>query len=254
MQLPPTIAEPPPLDAIEAHVWSVAIDAWRDRYSGFESLLRPAEAQRAASFRFAEPRERFVITRGALRILLSHYLARPAKDIEFSYGGSGKPNAHGIAAQCELQFNVSHSGDRALIAVTSGCEIGVDIERIREIRHWQAIAKRYFHPEEIRDIMAASHHGPEAFFRCWTNKEALLKAVGAGVMGPLNAFRVPVVASEPAWVALPESTWSSAKRCWLAPLDAGRGYAAAVALVDCQRRVRPFEFTPASPDASKQMV
>src|SRR5208282_2181592 len=119
-----------------------------------------------------------------LRVLLGHYLGVAPGGIEFSYGPKGKPR---LAAPVDVRFNISHSGGLALFAFTLDCEIGVDVEHIRPLRDMQEIASRFFCAEEATELMSLPAHGREqAFYLCWTRKEAYLKAVGEGLSEPID--------------------------------------------------------------------
>jgi 4'-phosphopantetheinyl transferase len=142
-----------------------------------------------------------------------------------------------------LHFNVAHSGELALIGVTAGCEVGIDIERLRPVSHADHIARRYFHPAEMQAILSADASARETMFmRCWTGKEAVLKAMGSGITGSLASFQVPTHQFTTAWIDLPASHSQNAARCWLHELAPCPGYAGAVACLGEVRIVRLFEF------------
>jgi 4'-phosphopantetheinyl transferase len=149
---------------------------------------------------------------------------------------NGKPQLAARAETTDLQFNLAHSGELALVAVTRGCEVGVDAEQLRPIVHWQDIATRYFHPSESGAIDAVEPSARnEAFLRCWTRKEAILKALGVGLGHSLASFVVPI--DEPAgqWVELPKPVGSAPRRYWLQSMVQFPGYVAAVATVQPKR-------------------
>ena len=123
-------------------------------------------------------------------MLLGHYLAARPESIQFSTQGNNKPRLASIHSRADLRFNVSHSGSLALVAVTVGNEIGVDVEHLRDVSHVEQIAGRYFHTDEIAAIRSAEPTDRTAtFLRCWTAKEAVLKALGIGITSSLDAFR-----------------------------------------------------------------
>jgi 4'-phosphopantetheinyl transferase len=131
----------------------------------------------------------------------------------------------------------------ALVAVTYGCEIGVDVEELRPIEHWREIAARYFHPAETDAIAAADPSQQNAaFLRCWTRKEAILKALSFGLGQSLNSFAVPVADSVDSWVELsaPSYSLSTYSRLWLQSLAPCLGYVAAVATGIEKRKVTGF--------------
>lgn len=240
----PTHAAPVPIATDEAHVWKVRLDVADSQFRERCEMLSAEERRRAEEFRLEAPRRRFVIARSALRVLLGRYLGAAAHEISIVSNENGKPRLRDYHQGCELRFNVAHSGDVALVAITQSCEVGVDIEQLRGVRHAAQIARRYFHLAEVESIAAA----PDAtrdnvFLRCWTSKEAILKAVGTGITGSLSEFSVAGDADDTAprdiVVGLRDG---SSSRCWLERLNVGDGYLAAVAFVGAHRRVLVREF------------
>ncbi|WP_341367379.1 4'-phosphopantetheinyl transferase superfamily protein [Yoonia sp. BS5-3] len=151
--------------------------------------LSADEQARANRFVFARDRDRYVAGRARLRAILSQYLDQPAADIRFGYGSHGRPGVDGIA------FNLSHTGDQALLAVAQDVVLGVDIEAIAPIE--MAVAKAHFAPEELRALLALPEPGQvPAFYRCWTRKEAYLKAMGTGLATDLSSFTVTLGPNE----------------------------------------------------------
>jgi 4'-phosphopantetheinyl transferase len=233
----------PALSADRLDVWAVRLDKGRGLLDKLAPTLSAAERQRAGQFRLDEPRQRFVVTRAALRMLLGKYLGMSASGVTLENDPHGKPRLASGSAADDVRFNVAHSGELALIAVTAGCEVGVDVERVRPVHHADHIARRYFHPVEMQAILSA---GPSArdtiFMRCWTGKEAVLKAIGSGVTGALASFRVPTDEFDTAWVDLPARLSRNHARCWLQDLAPCPGYVGAVACLGDERDVHPFTF------------
>lgn len=219
---------PPALRADEVHVWRIALEPPRTSLARLAARLSQDERRRAARFRFERDRRRFHAARGALRELLAGYLGEEPERLAFVEGLHGKPGL-AISRGEELRFNLSHSGELALCAVSRRREVGVDVEQVRELPDAEALARRFFSDVETAALEAL----PEAqrlaaFFRCWTRKEAYLKAVGAGLLQPLDGFDVSLLPElgecELSVRGRPEETarWS------LQSLDVGAGYAAAV--------------------------
>jgi 4'-phosphopantetheinyl transferase len=229
----PKAKSPPPLLANEAHVWAVPLNDGDRANLDFASILTKKEQTRADEFRIERPRRQFVTTRAALRILLGSYLGQRPQEIAFASEGLGKPRLASQHASTDLRFNVSHSGDLGLVALTLGRDVGIDVEQRRAITHVEQIARRFFHPSEVDAVMAAQPNARnDVFLRCWTAKEAVLKAYGTGIAGSLDAFRVPPDDSFEGWVdlsAMPNLTKDSL--CWLRRLLPGNGFVAAVAFV-----------------------
>ena len=234
----------------EIHVWRVPLEGTPDAVDGrsadAERLLSPDERDRAARFALPHLRSRWVAARTALRTILGSYLDRPPASLAFAIGARGKPSLEG-----PLHFNLAHSGDLALVAVTSAAPIGVDLEQVRPVREAEAIARRFFSPDECADLAAVSHPDRDyAFLSCWTRKEALLKASGEGLALPLDRFRVSVIPGAPARLLSVAGDETAARAWWLAHLDPAPGFVGAVALAgewDRELSVLGFRFSVARP-------
>ncbi|HLD84198.1 MAG TPA: 4'-phosphopantetheinyl transferase superfamily protein [Coxiellaceae bacterium] len=167
-------------------IWLVSLDD----VDSDQSILSANELSRAARFVQLEVQNRFIKTRVALRQILSKYLVLPPKMITFDQTDKGKPF---IKTTSSLQFNLSHSGDYALIGVSAQNPVGVDIEKVREKPDLLAIAKRFFSICEYQAIKKLPiDRQTAAFYRCWTRKEAFIKAIGAGLSFPLSDFEVDI--------------------------------------------------------------
>ncbi len=226
------------LDEREVHVFGVRTQAPPETVARFAEVLAPPERERADRYRFEHLRTAFVLARGALRLLLGCYLHAPAAGIRFEYGLRGKPalpSGHG------LHFNTSHSGGLALFAFTLGCELGIDVEWIRPLDDLQNLARRFFCAEETADLLALpAEHQVQAFFRCWTRKEAYVKATGDGLAVPLDDFRVELRPGEPSRFIHIGGDAGATEAWTLHALEFGPDYAAALAYRDTRRPVRVF--------------
>lgn len=166
-------------------VWSTRLDAAAASHG--EALLSDEERARAARFVFERDRMRFVAAHGALRSILARYLDAGPCDLVFVLGRENKP----ILIDVPLAFSLSHSEDIALIAVASHGEIGVDVEVVREMRDAHALAQRHFNPTECTQLANVdSDDYDRAFLAGWTRKEAVLKAIGAGLTLDTRGFEV----------------------------------------------------------------
>ncbi len=170
------------LEADEIHIWEIDTSAG----AAPDAPLTPAERRRAERYRFPRDRRRFEATRAALRHILARYTATPAQRLPLHAGRAGKPY---LALTHAPAFNVSHSGERALIAV-SHQPVGIDIERQNLRIDWAAVAETHYHPEERAWIAAASDPAcrRERFYRLWTRKEAYLKGIGTGLLTDPASF------------------------------------------------------------------
>jgi 4'-phosphopantetheinyl transferase len=176
------------LPADEVHVWHIDLAISDNQIATLFELLSPAERDRAARFKVVSPRNQFVIARGFLRLALGRYLHTEPKQIEFRLQPHGKPELLGNSS---WQFNVSHCEGAALIAITRGRRVGVDVERIRYDIEVMELAQRFFsHPEvEWLRSVPESERVP-SFYACWTAKEAYIKACGEGLSKPLQDFGI----------------------------------------------------------------
>lgn len=238
----PPLAKPPQLGTDDVHAWTVPLDVSQHAYDELFATLAANEIVRASDFRFEDPRRRYVVARGTLRQLLGDYLDLQPSAIELAVDSNQKPHLAGKNAGSGLHFNVSHSGSLAVIAFALGCEVGIDVEQLRDVGHLEQIARRFFHPSETRAVLAAPESARTlAFLRCWTGKEAILKALGTGIVGNLASFQVPFGNDWQGWIecsaGLPHGQRS---QCWLEQLTPYDDYVAAIACVESQRIVRSY--------------
>ena len=173
-----------------AHSWSVPLDVPPETSAALYATLTEDERSRSARFRFERDRRRFIVAHGALRDLLGRYLGINPEEIRFVTNPFGKP-ALDPALGSRLEFNLSHSADLALIAI-AGAEVGVDLERIRAQPDYAAIAGHCFSAAEADSLNSLpSHLQAEAFFSCWTKKEACVKARGEGLATTTDPVPTP---------------------------------------------------------------
>jgi 4'-phosphopantetheinyl transferase len=174
------------------HVWVILLPEVRAQLDSLRNLLSPEENRRAARFAFERDQQRFVLSRGTLRVLLAQYLNREPDRIHFRYGAYGKPALTEEESRApDLRFNVSHSGDYCLCAVALGREVGVDVEIVRPDIECLPLAERFFTKREYEDLQREPVDGRHPrFFRYWTCKEAYLKALGLGIASGLERVEV----------------------------------------------------------------
>ena len=192
-----TPAAPPlPLGGGQVHVWRARLGVEDDRLRVCHALLSQEESQRAARYAFDEPRRRFVVARGTLRAILAAYVGAAASDLVFAYGEHGKPRL--TTPDTDTTFNLSHSGDRVLLAIARGRDVGVDVERTQRNVNWEAVSRRFFEGGEQTALFELPEEERRAaFFRCWTRKEAFMKATGRGVTYGLQSFSVNLAPEDP---------------------------------------------------------
>jgi 4'-phosphopantetheinyl transferase len=217
-----------PLGPDAVHVWSVAAETQSAVVDRLELLLNGEERARAGQFRFEQDRKQFVLTRGLLRKLLALYLERDAAGLEFVYSEHGKPSLQN--SPNDVRFNLSHSAGRSLFAFTRGHEVGVDIEFMRSDIEFERLSDMFFSETErntLRSLEADTRR--EAFYRCWTCKEAYIKARGEGLSLPLEDFDVAIEGDRAELQATRPDPREAAK-WFMQRLDVGQGYAAALAV------------------------
>ncbi len=215
-------------------MWRASLDEARS-LPVLERLLARDEVARADRFRFSRDRSRYVTGRGILRLLLARYTGLDPARLEFRYGAHDKPELAGA----DPQFNLAHSGPVALYAI-SAQEVGIDVELAQADFAGERIPENFFSAVEVEALRSLpSAEQPMAFLRCWTRKEAFIKARGDGLSLDLAAFDVDFVI--PSRAALLGTRWSPTEpREWTMRdlSDPYRGYVAAVA-----RRSQTFKLT-----------
>jgi 4'-phosphopantetheinyl transferase len=213
----------------EVHLWRLDLDKVVVAESRWRTVISQDEITRADRFQFADDRQNFTATRALLRILLGSYMTRNPRQLSFLYGPNGKPSLGPSHGAEEVQFNVSHSGARALIAIARGRPLGVDIEQIRENVDCESLTRRYFSrcEQDALSALEASEHC-RGFFRCWTRKESYIKARGAGLALPLHAFDVSVSQAEKNLLLATRPDASEAALWSICGIEVGAGYEAAL--------------------------
>ena len=236
-----SISSPPVLRDREVHVWLLSLD--------FESLMRPSfvglldskERDRAARFHFDHDRDRFIAGRALQRILLSAYCCVEPVDVSYEIGETGKLSILAPGESSLLAFNFSRSGAYGLVAVGRVSAIGVDLESVDNRPGLDDIAANHFSERELEDIAAlAPHHHVEAFYCCWTRKEAVVKALGGGLTLPLQHFVVSVDPEEPAALLSLDGSVESAEKWTLLGFRPMTGHWAALAVPKLGIEVRYF--------------
>jgi 4'-phosphopantetheinyl transferase len=227
----------------QVQVWRASLDLPGSSVEALRRTLAVDELARAKRYRFERDGRRFIVARGLLRVILGRYKGGDPSQLCFMYGPKGKPQLVGEIGSEALLFNIAHSHELALFAVTRGREIGVDVEYVREEAAGMDTAERFFSPGEVaalQKLPAAVR--VEAFFNCWTRKEAFIKATGEGLSLPLDRFNVSLAPGEPA--ALLSTAWDpeEASRWSLCELVPGPGYVAALAVEGSDWELRCWQW------------
>lgn len=223
-------------------VWRTCLDLPEAAIADFAETLSSAEHERAARFRMTDKRNEYIIARGLLRRILARALGGDPQHFIFTYGAHGKPALAQTWKDEAIHFNVSHTQNVALVAVSLKRLVGVDVEHMRPNIECETLAQRFFSSNErasLMDLRQADRR--QAFFTCWTRKEAFIKAVGKGLSLGLDQFDVSLQPGEPAALLVTRWDASEASRWSIVDLDVGYGYSAAIAIEGHGGTVRCWE-------------
>jgi 4'-phosphopantetheinyl transferase len=221
----------PPLGPHDVHVWTASLPAADGVIERCRELLSPDEHERAGRMLLPLPRELFVVGRGLLRTLVGRYLGVGPVDVQFAYSAFGRPWVAAGDNRPPLQFSVSHSGAQIALAFAREARVGIDVERVRTSADCDAIAARFFAPAEqaaLASLVLADRI--DAFFACWTRKEALLKAIGLGISQGLSRVEVTCRPGDPARVMRSDLTEVDPAGWSLLDLRVPPGYRSALAV------------------------
>ena len=237
-------APPAPLAlaADEVHVWRAALDVPEAHAAALVPLLSSDEQHRAGDYCREQLRRAFVVARGRLRALLGRYLGMEPGAVPLVYNLHGRPELPAGLHPGRLRFNLSHSGGVVLYAFAWQRQVGVDVEQPGRRIDFESLAGRFFSARESAELAALpADQRRAAFFRCWTRKEAFIKATGRGLSYGLSRFDVSLAPGEPARLLRAES---DDPRLWsLCDLRAGPGYAAALAVEGSGWTLRTWQWS-----------
>ncbi len=244
------------LDVTEVHLWQASLEGRAADI--FESFLSDDELTRANRFHFIRDRNHFVVARGLLRNLLAAYLGVNCAELRFSYGAQGKPFLL-LDDQAQINFNVSHSDGRAAFAFTRGRDLGVDLEYVKDDFDDELIANRFFSRAEVlalRTVPVALRK--QAFFNCWTRKEAYIKARGEGLSMPLDQFDVSLRPDEPVALLNNYREEREVSRWSMQAIPAPKGYVGTLAVEGRDWQLKNFSLEKSdtlkqSPNATAEL-
>ena len=226
------------------HVWRISLDQEALCLEAYASTLSPEEHNRARRYRFDRDRRDFLVGRGFLRSLLGRYLGVAPERLRFVFGKRGKP-ALAPSSGAWLRFNISHSGRMLLCALAADRELGVDIECIRFLPDLEEVARCVFSSAERAVLRGLSDpQRQQAFFRCWTRKEAYIKAQGDGFSLPVNEIEVSLAPGEPARLLRGIESPRDTLRWSLRDLAPAPGYMGAVAAEGHGRQMHCWRWEP----------
>jgi len=225
-RVPPTDLR---LRANEVHVWRALSNVSTGEIESLQSMLVDEELEQARRFYFEKDRRRWMMAHAILRMVLGRYLDIDPRELRFRTNTYGKPSLAYPHTGAHLHFNLSHSGDLVLYAFAYDRQVGVDVEYMRTGIEYTDLAASHFSAHE----RAALHALPEAlqeeaFFLCWSRKEAYIKARGQGLSLPLDQFDVSLVPGGPASLLGSREDLQATKRWSLRALAPGERYAGAL--------------------------
>lgn len=233
--------EPPSKSVV--YLWIVRLIAAKCQSDHFWATLSGDEKLRTNAFRFKRHRNAFLVARGLLRAILGWYLEVPPENVAFQYGPQGKP-ALCTKVRRDLHFNLAHSEDWVIYAFSRNCEVGVDLELVRELPEMESIVDNFLASEERAEFFGMSPEArPEAFFNFWTRKEAFLKAIGKGLSVSLDRVQVSLAPDQPAVILSRPGDTSDMSHWTLFRLAPINGYVGALALpsLNCLLQERLFK-------------
>ncbi|MEP6570243.1 MAG: 4'-phosphopantetheinyl transferase superfamily protein [Acidobacteriota bacterium] len=228
----------PELHADEVHVWLADLNNYAA--DKLKLLLSADELSRAARFHFDKDRNYFIVARGLLRRILATYLDIPAGELRFIYAEKGKPSLE-ESQRNSLNFNLAHSHGMAIYGFSRNREVGVDLEFLREDLADEKIAERFFSPSEIHVLKGLpANLRKQAFFDCWTRKEAYIKARGEGLSMSLDEFDVSLQPGEAAALLRNHKEPAEVRRWSMQSLNVPAGFVAALVVEGHDWKVRAF--------------
>lgn len=234
--------KPPCPDSGEIHIRLFNLALSEVELAGLELLLSPNELERANRLFTSQLRNHYIAGRGTLRTILASFLKREPADLILNTNQYGKPFLPEEPGHQGLSFNLSHSGDLAILALAEHCELGIDLEQIRNNLPFRAMAMQFFSIQEQTALFSLpAEQQLAAFYRCWTRKEAYLKGCGCGFSQPADSCEVSLLPDQPP-VLLSHRTDPDQSGSWnLIDLDVPVGFCAALAVQGQIRIIRQFE-------------
>jgi 4'-phosphopantetheinyl transferase len=227
---------------VNVQVWAVQLDDTSIDFERGRELLSADERERAARFRFDIHRRRYLAAHIALHEILSRYIAAAPARLSFDLGANGKPRLSHEPGPSGVEFNLSHSNEMALLAVARGRELGVDVEHVREQFEFQEVAERFFTAKEVAAMLSLpAELQRRAFYKCWTSKEAYLKAKGTGLSGALDEVEISLGSDGQVRINANVANW------WLFELDPIAGYEAALVVASSSAPIQCYQWRPGMP-------
>ena len=187
----------------EIHIWLNFLNLHQAKLKHLYPLLSAAEKARSEEFSHFRARKNYIASHGFLHSVLSYYLHTPPADISFTHDEKGKPSISESLNLQQVQFNLSHSQNLAMLAVCREQSLGIDIEYGQRNNDWTGIARRFFTPNEQQALFALPKaQQKDAFYKIWTRKEAHMKVTGLGLSLPPTQFEVSAPPQAAAFIGL----------------------------------------------------
>lgn len=238
----------PIIDGSSVHIWRIPLGLPAGLQARFAGCLSADEQARAQRFRFEVHRERFIAAHVGLRDILARYLSLAPGEIQFRVSQFGKPFLVDEQFSRGLTFNLSHSHELGLVAIATQRAVGIDIEHLRADLVEEQVARRFFSQHEVEAYLSLPPEiRKEAFFNCWTRKEAYIKAIGEGLSMPLDQFDVSLTPGEPARLIATRPDPAQALHWNLYALHPGNGYTAALVVNGLPAVLQLWHWTPNQP-------
>jgi 4'-phosphopantetheinyl transferase len=239
-----SLVELPDLSENQVHVWKVCIADFYKRVKAFEQLLNETEKKRACQFKFKDSRLNFIICRGILRFLLSRYLYEDPKSVGIMQDPEGKPELAADSHQHALKFNLSHSNEICLIALSRNLDLGIDVEEKKPLADLDDMAKSFLTEREFT-IFLSCPPGDKLtlFYNLWSAKEAVLKAMGCGLMIQPNQIEIDAIRKKKEFTVQYRSKLIEMTQIEMISLDRLDGYAAWLVIAGKVEKIRKLQLS-----------
>lgn len=230
----------------QVHIWAVDLDQWNVPHGEALQMLPEYEKMKAERFRHDMLKTRYIKGRYALRLLLGMYLGTGFYDQTFHVNTFGKPSLKNTPDQDAIHFNLSHSDNACVFVFRQDGDIGVDVEKIKDLPDMDGIVERFFSPLEKEKLLSLTENTrKKSFFQYWTRKEALLKAMGRGLSFPLDQLDVEAGDKSETPALIKTNNYKDTTDWTILDIDTFDGFASTVAIdghhADCSARLRYFQ-------------
>jgi 4'-phosphopantetheinyl transferase len=227
------------IPSADTHIWRIRTDFQDTVMNELLSNLPADEQKRASKFIPIRSKRQYIVSRFVLREVLQHSTGVAKKEISFEINEFGKP----FLPNGFPHFNISHSMDRALVALSWEAEIGIDIECMRQRDTTPKIARRFFSEAEVEDLFSLPReHQFKGFYNCWTRKEAYIKGKGKGLAIPLSSFAVSLIPGVPPILKYDINDSDAPKNWSFSELTVATDYAAAIAVHKSKHKIKLWDF------------